>query len=188
MNRRRKINPVNPENDAAGSRDSGEPVFLVVGRLRRTHGVRGEILFEPLTDFPERIQPGKVLYLGDEKRPFKVKSQRPHDTLMILGFEEIQDMDQAGQLRNQLVYVRKDSLPALPDGEYYHHDLLGCRVISEDGSVLGVLAEILQTGANDVYLVRDEVGNEILLPVIPDVIVGVDIERKEVRVRPLEWE
>jgi len=89
--------------------------------------------------------------------------------------------------RNQYLYVRADELPPLPEGEYYHHQLLGLRVFDLQGNLLGVLSEILETGANDVYVVRDEGGSEILLPVIEGVILEVDLGARRLIVNPPEW-
>jgi len=83
--------------------------------------------------------------------------------------------------------VKAADLPRLPEGQYYHHQLLGLSVVDETGQVLGELAEILETGANDVYLVKTPLGKELLLPAIEDVILGVPLERKEMSVRPPDW-
>jgi len=95
---------------------------------------------------------------------------------LLINFNEYKDPESAAVLRNQLVYVRADDRPALPEGEYYLHQLLGLQVISEEGQVLGKLVQILETGANDVYIVRPETGAEVLLPAIPDVIKRVELD------------
>lgn len=171
-----------PNEKPAGSPPIGEPVFLVIGKLRRTHGLRGELTMEVITDFPERIHIGKMVYLGDERQPMKVRSRRWHGKLMLIAFGTIQSLEEAQGLRNQLVYVRADELPPLPEGEFYQHQLLGLRVMSDDGRFLGHLNKILETGANDVYLVRSEDGKEILLPAIDSVIMDIDLEVSEIRV------
>lgn len=171
-----------------GSPPPGEPVFLAVGKLRRPHGIHGEILMDVLTDFPERLMAEKTVYLGDEHRPLRITYLRSQDRAILISFEGYEDSDQAGTLRNQIVYVRSDALPDLPAGEYYHHQLLGLKVIGEDGTDLGFLSEILETGANDVYLVVSPEGQETLLPAIESVILGVDLETRMMRVRLQEWD
>src|SRR5690606_18859891 len=111
-----------------------------------------------------------------------------HPPFLILKFQGYDTPEAAAELRNNLVYVRADSLPPLPEGEYYHHQLVGLRVVAEDGQELGVLTEVLETGANDVYVVTDENGKEVLLPAIREVILGVDLAAKTMRVRPQTWQ
>ncbi|MEN6409470.1 MAG: ribosome maturation factor RimM [Anaerolineaceae bacterium] len=186
----KKQNPeTTPDRDVngAGSPDVGEPVFLVVGKLRRSHGVQGEITMEVLTDFPERLRPRKVIYLGDEHRPLKIDSARWQDRLLLLHFEGYSDCDNVSELTNQFVYVRADDLPKLPDGRYYHHQLVGLQVVTETGEILGRLKEILVTGANDVYVIVSDSGSETLLPAIESVILGVDLDQKVMTVRPQIW-
>ena len=88
-------------------------------------------------------------------------------------------------MRNELVYVRADDRPPLAEGEYYHHELIGLRVVDESGDILGILVQILDTRANDVYVVRPQAGPEILLPAIESVILDIDLEKGEIRVHLL---
>jgi 16S rRNA processing protein RimM len=171
--------------NAPGSPD-GEPVYLVVGFLRRAHGVRGEIIMDLHTDFPERLQSGRKLFVGQEHKPVTLSSARPHAKGMLVKFKGIETPEDAGQLRNQWVYVRTTEVPGLPEGKIYQHELFGFRVVDENEDLLGELVEIIETGANDVYVVRDETGKEILLPAIPSVILELDTERRLMRVHLLE--
>lgn len=169
----------------AGSPLESEPVFLVVGKLRRAHGVRGEMVFDIHTDFPERLRPGVLVYIGDDYQPFRIRTRRPNGTTLLLSFASIGTPEQAAAYRNQFVYVRADDRPPLPEGEYYHHQLLGLQVINEDGRVLGKLVEILDSPANDVYIVQPETGPEILLPAIQSVILAIDLTQGQIRVHLL---
>jgi 16S rRNA processing protein RimM len=94
---------------------------------------------------------------------------------MLINFEGVTQREDASLLRNTVLYIRSDELPLLPEGDYYHHQIIGLKVISEDNDVLGVVAEILETGANDVCVVRQEGGGEILLPVTDEVILEIDL-------------
>jgi 16S rRNA processing protein RimM len=160
---------------------------LAVGRLRRTHGVKGEIVMEVLTGFPERLRAGKTLYLGEQHEPLRLASVRGHNQEMILRFSGITTPEDAARLRNLQVFVQTEHLPELPEGEYYHHQLLGMKVVDDTGQELGTLSEILETGANDVYVIKTPEGKEILLPAIEDVILDVSVERSELRVKPQDW-
>jgi 16S rRNA processing protein RimM len=98
----------------------------------------------------------------------------------------VHDRESAGLLRNSLVYVRADEIPALPEGEYYHHQILGLRVVSDQGQMLGTVVEILETGANDVVVIRPEVGREILVPLVNDFILRIDLQAGVLHVRLVE--
>lgn len=173
------------QKNPAGSPVEGEPVFLAIGRLRRPHGVRGEINMEVLTDFPERLRPGMQLYIGPDYRSIHLKSRRWHRDSLLVSFKGYEDREQIGELRSQIVYVPVDDRPPLEEGEYYHHQLLGLRVIDEEGRLLGELKEILETGANDVYVVLPESGPSILIPAIYPVILEINLEEGEMRVHLL---
>lgn len=170
-----------------GSPVQGEPSFLVVGRLRRPHGVQGDLTMEVLTDFPERLHIGQTLYIGDDYSPFIVEYMRPHDKVLIISFEGIYDRDEAGLLRSQYVYVPLDSLPPLPEGEYYHHQLMGLLVFSDAGEQLGKLSQVLETGAHDIYVVRTDEGKELLFPATKEVVLEIDLDKNQMIVKPLEW-
>jgi 16S rRNA processing protein RimM len=170
---------------SAGSPGSGEPSFIVVGRLRRPHGVRGEIVLEVLTDFPERLRTGVTVFIGPEHRPYLLRGRRPIDEGLLVAFRGLSNREEVLQLRNQEVFVRTDDLPALEEGEYYHHQIVGLRVINETGEVLGKVTDIIETGSNDVYVIRPESGREILLPVLDKTILDVNLDRGELRVHLL---
>lgn len=176
---------ISSEEYPAGSPAAGEPAFLAVGRIRRPHGVRGEVLMEIYTDFPERLQPQIVVYTGQRHKELTIVSIRGHNDGLLLGFKGITSPEEAGFLRNQIVYIDAKDRPDLPKGEYYHDHLIGMQVVNEQGDILGTLTEILQTGANDVYVVKGSKGRELLLPAIPEVILEVDLSNKTMRIHLL---
>lgn len=172
------------DNKNTGS-PKGEPLYLSVGFLRRPHGVHGEIIMDLHTDFPERMKTGRKVFVGDNYKPMTLASVRPHGAGLLVRFKNIETPEDAGLYRNQWVHVKTKDVP-LPDGQHYQHDLLGLNVVDENGNPLGELMEIIETGANDVYVVRDDSGKEILLPAIPSVILDLDIERGFLKVHLLE--
>lgn len=178
--------PSSPQLEAnPGSPQSGEPDFLAVGKLRRPHGVRGEILMDVYTDFPERIRPGVVLYAGEQHQRLHVRSTRWHKSAMLIAFEEFSNREQVGELRNHIVHVPAGDRPPLEEGEYYHHQLIGLIVVTESGKPLGAVREILETGANDILIVNTPGSGEVLLPVIDEVILDIDLDRAQIRVHLL---
>lgn len=173
------------DSEIIGSPSQDEPIFLEVGQLRRPHGVKGEIQMVVYTDFPERITPGRVVYLGDRYLPHTISTKRMQNEIMLLAFEGFPDRTAVEILRNQRVSVRAEEIPELPVGEFYQHQLLDLQVVRDNGIVLGVVAEILETGANDVLVVMDETGKEILLPLIDDVVLQIDLETRKMIVHLL---
>ncbi len=161
----------------AGS-PQGEPVYLAIGFLRRPHGVSGEIIMDLHTDFPERIKKGRKVYAGEKHEIETIESVRVHGQGLLVKLQGYDTPESAGRFRNQWVYVKSSEVPPLPEGRYYKYELVGLKVAEDNGNPLGELIEILETGANDVYIVRGENGKEILLPAIPPVILDVDMSAR----------
>jgi 16S rRNA processing protein RimM len=177
------------KNQPGSPSKKGEPSFLAVARVRRPFGVRGQLLLESLTEFPQRLLQAETVYLGEEHRRETVAAVRQHVQDYVIALEGIADRDLAEQLRGQILYMRFDDLPPLPSGTFYLHQVEGLSVVTESGELLGTIREILKTGANDVYVVRGEKG-EILLPAIPQVVVAVHLDAGTMVVRlmdGLEW-
>ena len=167
-------------NHAAGSLPTREPAFLAVGKLRRPHGVHGEILMDIYTDFPERLEADMVIYVGSNYLPLRIVRVRKHSGALLLTLDGYTTPEIVGQFRNKIAYVTALDRPPLPDGDYYHHQLLGLRVLDESGMMLGQVIDILETGANDVLVLRPPTGPELLLPLIDEVILAIDLERGEI--------
>lgn len=165
---------------------NGEPVYLTVGFLRRPHGVQGEIVMDLHTDFPERMKRGRKLFIGEDHQPITLTSVRPHGSGLLVKFKGVETPEDAGVFRNQWVYVQAKDTPPLPAGQVYQHELFGFRIVDEDGNLLGELVEIIETGANDVYVVRNDSGKETLLPAIPSVILDLDADRRLMKIHLLE--
>jgi len=171
--------------EPTGSHRTGEPAFLAAGKIRRPHGVHGETLLEVWSDFPERLTPNRVVYLGEKHQAVTLLSQRAHQDGLLLSFAGITTPEEVGRFRNQVLYVDAGEAPELEEGEYYFHELYDLPVVDAEGKSLGTLTEIIETGANDVYVVTTPAGKEILLPVIPEVILDVDLDSRKMTVRLL---
>jgi 16S rRNA processing protein RimM len=177
--RRRKPKSL-PASDAGNN-----PTFLAVARVRRPFGVKGELLLQVLTDFPNRLMQHEQLFAGEDRRPLDVESVRRHGPDMLLLLKEIRDRDAAEALRGEALYIRVDGLGPLPQGVYYLHQIEGLEVYTEAGERLGRVKEILKTGANDVYVVQGD-EREILLPAISQVIREIRLEEGKMVVRLME--
>ena len=169
-----------PADNHSGSSFPGEPEFLVVGKLGKPHGLQGEIVMDVYTDFPERIKPGVVVYVGMQFQPLQITKVRSHSRGLLLCFKGYQSRDEVAELRNLLVQVRTADRPELPNGEYYHHQLLGLQVIDENRYEVRTYHSIIETGANDVYVVQNESGAELLIPAIDSVILDINLEDNQV--------
>lgn len=164
----------------------GESVYLAIGFLRRPHGVQGEIIMDLHTDFPERIRPGRKVYIGEGYESATLGSVRVHGNGMLVKIRGYETPEAAGRFRNQWVYVKSAEVPPLPDGQHYKYELIGLNVSDENGTVLGTITEIIETGANDVYVVKSESGREVLLPGIPDVVLEIDMDAHSMKVHLLD--
>lgn len=174
------------QNKQGSLPDSG-PEFICIGKIHRAHGIKGDVILDPMTDFPERIRRGKTVYAGEDHTALTVSRVREKPPYLLVGFKEIEDETAASEFRNQYLYVRTEDLPPLPEGEYYFHQLIGLDAVNAEGTKIGVLAEILETGANDVYVIRKSDGTEELVPDVPQFIQKIDISAHTITINFPEW-
>lgn len=154
-----------------------------VGVITNTHGLRGEVKVFPTTEDPERFRDLKEVLLdtGKEWLELEVSSVRFFKNLVIVKFKEFNSINEIEQYKGKDLYVSRENAIPLEEGEYYLADIIGAAVVTEDGAVFGELKDVLETGANLVYVVLHE-GKEVLLPVIPDCVKNVDVEQRKVTV------
>ncbi len=155
--------------------------YLESGRIVNTHGVRGEVKIEPWADSPEFLLGFDTLYI--DARAVKVRSARVHGRFVIAALEGVDDVNGAMALKGKVVRIDRDSV-SLPEGRVFIADIIGARVVSETGEELGVLAEVMERPANNVYVVRGK--REILIPDTPEFILSLDAENGLVTVRLIE--
>ena len=158
---------------------------MEVGKVRRPHGVNGDVVVEIHTDFPERLQPETQVYIGEKHLPLIIRRRREHNEGLLLAFDGYTTPEQAGKFRNLLLYTSRKKAPKLPQGQYYQYQLMGLEVLTDNGNKLGTITDVLETGANDVYEVTDPTGHEVLLPAIAEVILDIDLDLKKMRVHLL---
>lgn len=159
--------------------------FVTIGTIVAPHGVRGDVRIMPLTDFPERFFETETCYIGGEL--YHILSARNHKKFIILTFEEIKDRNEAEKILRKEIEVPRDEAVELPEGYYYIFDMIGLTVVDTEGKIIGKLKEVLQPGANDVYVVEQEGEADLLLPVIDSVVLDIDMDNKVVTVDPPEW-
>jgi len=138
------------------------------------------------TDFPDRITSGRKVMIGEQHEPATFGSVRSHGNSLLVKLRGFDTPESVGRFRNQWVYVKAKDVPPLPEGQFYKYELIGLEVQDDEGRTLGKLSEILETGANDVYVVRNDDGREILLPAIPSVILDVDMAQRSMKVHLLD--
>ena len=180
----RSAAPASRSRDRATAADAGGAEGrIAVGRINSTWGLRGHVKVTALSSNPQRFEPGAVLLVrGEPRRILEVAYPRGYPCIVFEGYEHA---SAAAALRDTLIEIAEEELPALPEGEFYVHDLVGLAVVDADGDAIGQLAEVLRTGANDVYLVRREGARDLLIPAIPEVILDVDPAAGRMRIELL---
>lgn len=152
--------------------------LLKVGVITTTHGVRGEVKVYPTTDSAERFLDLEYVLLDTGKglRELEIKNVKFYKNQAILKFDGIDNINDIEIYKGRDLWIRREDAQELDEDEYYIGDLLGMKVVLEDGSDFGTLKDVMETGANDVYIVERKSGEEVLLPAIADCILDVDIE------------
>ena len=159
-----------------------------IGSIATTHGVHGEVKVYPTTDDPGRYKKIKEVILdnGKEKKTAHIEQTKFFKQMVIVKFKEYHTMDEAEKLRGYELYVTREHAIPLKKNEYYIADLIGMTVLTDEGNEFGIIDDVLQTGANDVYVVKQISGKEVLLPAIKDCILSVDVEAKVMKVHVLD--
>lgn len=174
------------ERSSLSVNDMNSGKWITVGRIVAPHGVRGDLRVLPETERPAMFRKLKKLFLGG--RTYDVRSSRPHKNVYIIHLAGVEDRNGAEPLVGTPVEIPAAELPKLPEGEYYYFQLIGLTVVSDTGDTVGTLTEIIETGANNVYVVKTAEGKEIYLPAIPSCILSVQPEEKMMTVHLPEWE
>jgi len=154
------------------------PKFLAVGQIVRPHGVRGNLLVAATSQIIKSIIPGTQVFLGPKQQAFTVRYLSSHHDQYLLSLEALNLREEAEAYRGGTLFIRFEDTSPLAEDSYYHWQLLGLNVVSDQGENLGNLEEIIETGANDVYLIHSHTGSELLLPAIKSVIQSIDLEKK----------
>lgn len=148
--------------------------WIPVGRVTRTHGLKGELKFYPADQDNLVVQNDQQIRLGETS--FKIKSVRGAKSPFIVKFDGIDSIEAAQSLSGQEVLVAREDFESLPEGEYYRFEIEGLKVFDDTGKYYGVVEDVIATGSNDIYVVRGD-GKEWLVPMIDSVVQSIDLEQ-----------
>ena len=158
--------------------------YLRVGQIINTHGVKGELKILPLTDDPKRYDYLEKVFIdkGGDFQLLNVSYVKYFKNLVLVKFKEINDLNTAEAYKGQYILVDSENAVKLPEGSYFISDIVGCEVTEENGNKLGIVTDVLSTGSNDVYVVKNENSGEILVPALKSVVKSVLTHEKKITV------
>jgi 16S rRNA processing protein RimM len=182
-----------PETDdgSAGQKSLSEPDFLAVGKILRPHGVRGELKIAILTHYPDWLSTLDVIYLGnapdqfDNVTEYELVGTRRHRNHLLIKLKGVLDRNAADLLRQKFVMIRLDQSIPLEDDEFYTFEILGMAVYTDRGDYLGDVKEIMETGANDVFILEGGPHGTLLIPDTEEVIQAIDPDTRQIVITPL---
>ena len=162
--------------------------YLELGQIVNVKGLKGEVKVNPFTENIDRFEELKTVLIKfkNENKEFEIEKVGYHKNQVILKFKGINTIEEAEKLRNSYILINRNDLEPLEEGVYYITDLLGLDVYTEDGTLLGKVDDIYNTGSNDIYVVKDDLGKQKLLPGIPEVLKNVDLEHGKIIVNLIE--
>ena len=157
--------------------------FIIIGQVVAPRGIKGKLKVEVVTDFPQRFAPRSQIYINRE--PMTIASTEWHKGKAIIKLDIIDSIEEAEKLRGQAIEIHHSQLQPLPEGQYYHFQLIGLEVWTTQEELLGNITEILTAESNDNYVVRGAKG-EILIPAIEDVVKSVDLDKGRITIEAIE--
>ena len=162
--------------------------LLQVGVITSTHGIRGEVKVFPTTDDPKRFKKLKqvILDTGKEKRDLEVESVKFFKQFVILKFKGIDNINEVERYKRCPLLVTRDHAVPLQEDEYFIADMIGMQVVTEDGAVFGTLKDVIETGANDVYIIESSEHGEVLVPAIKECILAINIEEQKMQIHLMD--
>lgn len=161
---------------------------LEIGQIVNTRGLKGEVKVNSFSEVSNRFETidTVLLKIKSEYKEYEIENVSYSKNQVILKLKGIDNIDDAEKLRNTYIYIYRSQLGELPEGTYYIADLIGLDVVLESGEKIGIVDDIFSTGSNDVYVVRDELGKQRLLPAIDEVLKEIDIENGKIVVNLIE--
>ena len=162
--------------------------YFRVGVISNSHGVKGEVKVHPTTDDINRFKNLETVFLEENgnMKELHIKSVKFVKHMVVLGFEEFDNMNDILELKGMELYVDRENAIPLKEGEFYISDMIGADIITDDEKHFGTLKDVLKTGANDVYVVESDDEKEVLLPSIPECVLEKDLENKVIKVHIMD--
>lgn len=162
--------------------------FFEIGQIVNTFGIKGFVKVNPYTDDVSQFETLKTILVEKNKKvlSFEIEEVKYSKNQILLKLKGIEDINEAEKFRNAIIKIPREKARKLPEGTYFIADLLGMKVYTEDQKLLGNLEDIYNSGASDIYVVKDELGKQFLLPAINDVIKEIDIENEKIIVHLIE--
>ena len=162
--------------------------FLEIGQIVNTFGIKGMVKVKPFTDDITRFDDLEKVYVesNKNKKEYEIEEVKYHKDMVLIKFRGVDKVEEAEILRNSYLKVNRNDEPNLEDGTYYIVDLLGLDVYSDEGNLLGKVEDIFNNGSCDIYAIKDELGKQLLLPAISDVIKEINLEEKRIVVHILK--
>lgn len=160
--------------------------WATIGQIVALFGVRGELKVRLLTDIPDRLQQLEFVYLSPDQKKYGIEHVRPYKgEMVIIKLAGVDDASAAELLRQQSLLIPLSQLAKLPPDSYYQHDILGLTVSTLDNRKLGPIVDIIETGSNDVYVIKGADGKQVLIPAIKAVVKQIDLIRRTMYIDPL---
>lgn len=161
--------------------------FLKIGQIVNTQGLKGDVRVYPLTDDIKRFDELGKFFIGENfNDEFEVQKVRYKGNLVILKIKGIDIIEEAENLKNKYIYVSRENCRKLDEGEFFISDMLGIEVYTVDNVYVGVLKDVLQYAANDVYVVKNDEGKEFLIPAVMKFVPTIDIENRKMIIDPIK--
>ena len=162
--------------------------YLEIGQIVNTFGIKGMVKIKPFTDDIKRFDRLETIYIENKRgrKEYEIEEVKYHKNMVLLKLKGIDKIEEAENLRNAYLEIARGDEPSLEEGTYYIVDLIGLEVYTEDDKLLGKVDDIFNTGSNDIYVVKDELGKQILLPGIGEVIKKIDLENQKIIVHLLK--
>lgn len=163
--------------------------MYLIGIIVNTHGMNGDVKIKQISDFDERFTVGSTVYVinhHNKEVPLVIEKSRRHKHNLLLKFKDHNTIQAAEQLKGLEIKIKHEQLTELEADEYYYHEIIGCHVQTATGEIIGIVDSILSPGANDVWIVKNKLGKEYLIPYIAEVVKEIDVANKLITINVME--